>query len=134
MIPSLENNGIGAKGTSALAAILNETHITNLKCAATPKCFAFANTSHVHICEHSFTFLCPLYFRQKQAHSFVSPKRFLHVFANAHTHPFLTPIYAMLPSSSCATWTEATASVSDRGSSVPPKSLPCGLPVAACST
>ena len=33
---SLGNNGIVADGASALAAILKETMITNLKCAAGP--------------------------------------------------------------------------------------------------
>ena len=32
---SLKNNGIGAEGASALAAVLKETMISNLKCAAT---------------------------------------------------------------------------------------------------
>ena len=35
---SLERNGIGAEGATALAAILNETKITHLKCAAAPQC------------------------------------------------------------------------------------------------
>ena len=33
---SLWGNGIGAEGASALAAILKETMITNLECAAPP--------------------------------------------------------------------------------------------------
>ena len=34
------NNNIGDKGTSALAAILKETQISELECAATPSvCF-----------------------------------------------------------------------------------------------
>ena len=37
---SLEYNDIGDKGVAALAAILNETKITDLKCAA-PEAFAF---------------------------------------------------------------------------------------------
>ena len=36
-IDSLFNNYIGDKGASALAAILKETKITNLKCAASPR-------------------------------------------------------------------------------------------------
>ena len=40
---SLSNNGIGAEGATALAAILNETKITNLKCAAAPAVFAFVS-------------------------------------------------------------------------------------------
>ena len=40
---SLERNNIGAEGATALAAILNETKITNLKCAAAPEVFAFAS-------------------------------------------------------------------------------------------
>ena len=35
---SLESNGIGDEGASALAAILKETMISNLKCAAAPEC------------------------------------------------------------------------------------------------
>ena len=35
---SLADNGIGAEGTSALAAVLKETKITDLKCAAAPEC------------------------------------------------------------------------------------------------
>ena len=35
---SLDYNEIGAKGATALAAILNETKITHLKCAAAPEC------------------------------------------------------------------------------------------------
>ena len=34
---SLGSNNIGDKGVTALAAILNETNITNLKCAAAPE-------------------------------------------------------------------------------------------------
>ena len=40
---SLRGNQIGAQGATALAAILNETKITNLKCAAAPKVFAFVS-------------------------------------------------------------------------------------------
>ena len=35
---SLAGNDIGAEGATELAAILNETNITNLKCAAAPEC------------------------------------------------------------------------------------------------
>jgi hypothetical protein len=35
---SLESNIIGAQGASAFAAVLKETKITTLKCAATPEC------------------------------------------------------------------------------------------------
>ena len=35
---SLRGNGIRDKGVTALAAILKETKITDLKCAATPEC------------------------------------------------------------------------------------------------
>ena len=34
---SLFDNGIGAEGATALAAILKETKITNLKCGGPPK-------------------------------------------------------------------------------------------------
>ena len=39
---SLYNNGIGAEGASALATILKETQITDLKCAAA-QAFAFVS-------------------------------------------------------------------------------------------
>jgi len=38
---SLKANGIEAEGATALAAIFNETKITNLECAAAPEVFAF---------------------------------------------------------------------------------------------
>ena len=38
---SLRSNGIGDKGVTSLATILNETMITNLKCAAASEAFAF---------------------------------------------------------------------------------------------
>ena len=41
---SLGYNGIGVEGTSALAAVLKETMITNLECAATREAFAFLST------------------------------------------------------------------------------------------
>ena len=45
---SLEGNVIGDDGTCALAAILKETKITNLKCAATPpQAFAFVSAGLV---------------------------------------------------------------------------------------
>ena len=40
---SLEYNDIGAEGATKLAAILNETKITNLKYAAAPDVFAFVS-------------------------------------------------------------------------------------------
>ena len=40
---SLAENEIGDEGASALVAILKETQITNLKCAAAPKVFAFVS-------------------------------------------------------------------------------------------
>ena len=40
MLCSLYYNHIGAEGASALAAVLNETRISQLKCATTPSvCF-----------------------------------------------------------------------------------------------
>ena len=38
MLCSLWRNVIGDKGASALAAVLKETQITNLECAAAPEC------------------------------------------------------------------------------------------------
>ena len=43
---SLEDNEIGAEGASALAAILNETKITNLECAAPPRSVCFLVSAH----------------------------------------------------------------------------------------
>ena len=41
MLCSLYYNHIGAEGASALAAVLKETRISQLKCAATPSvCFS----------------------------------------------------------------------------------------------
>ena len=40
---SLEDNEIGAEGATALAAVLKETKITNLECAAAPEVFAFVS-------------------------------------------------------------------------------------------
>ena len=49
---SLRGNNIGVEGASALAAILKETMISNLECAATPSVFAFVSapidTSRLH--------------------------------------------------------------------------------------
>jgi len=41
MLCSLWRNNIGDKGAAALAAILKETQISDLKCAATLSVFAF---------------------------------------------------------------------------------------------
>ena len=43
MLRSLQDNDIGDEGASALAAVLKETQISNLECAAT-RVFAFAST------------------------------------------------------------------------------------------
>ena len=51
---SLGYNEIGGKGASAFAAILKETKITDLKCAATPKCLHFCQRPMTHLC-FSFT-------------------------------------------------------------------------------
>ena len=40
---SLRGNYIGVKGASALAAVLKETTISDLKCAAAPRVFAFVS-------------------------------------------------------------------------------------------
>jgi len=44
---SLFNSNIGAKGASVLAAILKETQIIKLECAAAPECS--------HFCQHPLT-------------------------------------------------------------------------------
>ena len=43
MLCSLWRNNIGDKGAAALAAILKETQISDLKCAATLSVFAFVS-------------------------------------------------------------------------------------------
>ena len=43
---SLRYNGIGDKGATALAAILNETNITNLECAAPAKRLLYLSAPH----------------------------------------------------------------------------------------
>ena len=56
---SLYNNGIGDVGASALAAILKETQITNLKCAAA-RAFAFVSMPiDPPACSHRTHTLCP---------------------------------------------------------------------------
>ena len=40
---SLDCNRLGDKGATALAAIINETKITHLRCAAIPVAFAFVS-------------------------------------------------------------------------------------------
>ena len=61
---SLRVNGIGDKGVTALAAILNETKITNLKCAAAPEVFASVSapidTATPHLCSLGYNQLCGL--------------------------------------------------------------------------
>ena len=43
MLCSLFDNNIGDEGASALAAVLKETQITTVKCAAAPEVFAFVS-------------------------------------------------------------------------------------------
>ena len=43
---SLRGNSIGDEGASALAAILKETMISNLECAAAPKSGCFCVSPH----------------------------------------------------------------------------------------
>jgi hypothetical protein len=45
---SLGGNNIRAEGASALAAILKETQITNLECAAAPECLLFCQCPLTH--------------------------------------------------------------------------------------
>ena len=56
LIRSLYNNDIGAKGASALAAVLKETQITKLGCAI-PRVFAFV--SMTRLLSHRTHTLCP---------------------------------------------------------------------------
>eukprot|EP00964_Phaeocystis_antarctica_P063249 scaffold37942_cov57-Phaeocystis_antarctica.AAC.3 len=62
---SLEGNHIRAEAATALAAILNKTKITNLKCAATPEEFAFlsapalADTFPARVRKGTHSFICP---------------------------------------------------------------------------
>ena len=48
MLCSIGNNGIGDKGASALAAILKETMISHLKCAATQYSVRLSVSAHCH--------------------------------------------------------------------------------------
>ena len=61
---SLRGNGIRAEGATALAGILNETKITDLKCAAAPAVFAFMSapidTATPHLCSLAYNQLCGL--------------------------------------------------------------------------
>ena len=51
---SLEYNEIGAKGAAALAAILNKTQITDLKCAAAPQCSFSCQRPLTRLLSHCF--------------------------------------------------------------------------------
>eukprot|EP00964_Phaeocystis_antarctica_P001789 scaffold933_cov56-Phaeocystis_antarctica.AAC.4 len=61
---SLARNRLGDEGASALAAILNGTSITNLKCAAAPKRFTFVSapidSATPHLCSLARNQLCGL--------------------------------------------------------------------------
>ena len=58
---SLDDNDIGPKGASALAAVLKETMISNLKCAAAPaKCSFVSAHPLTHKSEHVPPFFCTL--------------------------------------------------------------------------
>jgi hypothetical protein len=48
----LRGNNIGAEGASALAAILKETQITNLECAAAPECLLFCQCPLTRLLSH----------------------------------------------------------------------------------
>ena len=79
---SLESNGIGNEGASALAAILKETMISNLKCAASPRVFAFVSAPVDTFANTSF--LPCTYLRQQASTSrswpLLLPPYFLHAF------------------------------------------------------
>ena len=61
---SLGDNKIGTKGATALAAVLKGMKITNLKCAAAPKAFAFVSapidSATPHLCSLARNQLCGL--------------------------------------------------------------------------
>ena len=57
MLCSLWRNNIGDKGAAALAAILKETQISDLKCAAALKCLLSCQRPLTHGCSH--TILAP---------------------------------------------------------------------------
>ena len=46
MLCSLYNNDIGGEGASALAAVLKETQITKLECAAALECLLLCQPTH----------------------------------------------------------------------------------------
>ena len=54
LIRSLDRNQIGDEGALALAAILNETKITKLRCAAAPECLvpSYSCVSYASVGEH----------------------------------------------------------------------------------
>ena len=55
---SLEGNNIGDQGASALAAILKETKITELECAAAPECSLSCQRPLTRLLSHRFP-TCP---------------------------------------------------------------------------
>ena len=61
---SLGRNHIRAEGATGLAAVLKETKITNLKCAAAPEVFTFVSapigTATPHLCSLGSNQLCGL--------------------------------------------------------------------------
>jgi hypothetical protein len=126
---SLEANGIGAEGASALAAILKETKITHLGCASTRECSLSCTVSALP----NTSFLCPFQntflrwslsehipsFVPFRTHSFLGPQNFLHSLANAHA-PSPFPSTRCRPPS-CAAWTATTCSYRTGGSRVLPR-------------
>ena len=53
-VRSLFGNSIGAEGATALAAVLKETKITQLKCAAAPECLLSFQRPMTRLLSHRF--------------------------------------------------------------------------------
>ena len=136
MLCSIGYNQIGDKGASALAAILKETMISNLKCAAAPERSLLCQRPltqkrtplHSLPCQKANTFL------SEHTRSLLWPaETFPHSLANAHTHTHTLPHFSTStqcrPPSSAA-WTAATSSCRTGGSRVLPRPSqpPCDPP------
>ena len=109
---SLEMNRIGAEGATALAAILNETKISNLKCAAAPAVFAFVSAP-AHTFANTPPLPCTLLLRQKRAHLLPWSRNLPPSSCTAFR--ILSRCYFQ----SCAVWTAATSSCRTGGSVLP---------------
>ena len=135
---SIENNRIGAEGASALAAILKETMISNLECAAAQWCSLLCQRPLTQMRTVSLPSLAsppPPVVSEGEHVPFpehipcFGPLTFPH--SQTHTHaplPISTPTRCRPPL--CAAWTAATSSCRTAGSRVLPRPSqpPCDPP------